>query len=170
MAADDRISTKNALQFFQGGLNLPEASYYLDQDDKAKKIREAYVAYLIKLFGLIGEGANAQKSAEEVLRLGHKQTGRTERIAAKQAGLAVDTQLRQVVDDFLAYIDGAELIIHNAAFDLGFLDNELSLLGEQYGKITDRCTVIDTLALARERFPGQRNSLDALCRRLGRRC
>ncbi len=69
VAADDRISTKNALQFFQGGLNLPEASYYLDQDEKAKKIREAYVAYLVKLFGLIGEGANAQKSAEEVLRL-----------------------------------------------------------------------------------------------------
>ena len=60
-----------------------------------------------------------------------------------------------------------ELIIHNAAFDLGFLDYELSLLGPQYGKITDRCTVIDTLAMARERFPGQRNSLDALCRRLG---
>jgi len=69
VAADDRISNKNALQFFQGGLNLPEASYYLDQDDKAKKIREAYVAYLVKLFGLIGEGANAQKSAEEVLKL-----------------------------------------------------------------------------------------------------
>jgi len=64
VAADDRISTKNALQFFQGGLNLPEASYYLDQDDKAKKIRKAYVAYLVKLFGLIGEGANAQRLAE----------------------------------------------------------------------------------------------------------
>ena len=69
VAADDRISSKNALQFFQGGLNLPEASYYLDQDDKAKKIREAYNAYLVKLFGLIGEEASAQKSAEEVLKL-----------------------------------------------------------------------------------------------------
>ncbi len=68
---------------------------------------------------------------------------------------------------FLEYIDGAELIIHNAAFDLGFLDNELSLLGAEYGRIVDRCTVIDTLAMARERFPGQRNSLDALCKRLG---
>jgi len=73
----------------------------------------------------------------------------------------------QIADEFLAFIDGAELIIHNAAFDLGFLDNELSLLGPQYGKITDRCTVIDTLVMARERFPGQRNSLDALCKRLG---
>lgn len=69
VGADDRISNKNALQFFQGGLNLPEASYYLDQDDKAKRIRQAYVVYLTKLFGLIGEGANAQKAAEEVLRL-----------------------------------------------------------------------------------------------------
>ncbi|MBU2047818.1 DNA polymerase III subunit epsilon [Stenotrophomonas rhizophila] len=81
--------------------------------------------------------------------------------------LADKPEFAQVVDDFLAYIDGAELIIHNAAFDLGFLDNELSLLGDHYGKITDRCTVIDTLKMARERFPGQRNSLDALCRRLG---
>lgn len=81
--------------------------------------------------------------------------------------LADKPEFAQVVEEFLAFIDGAELIIHNAAFDLGFLDNELSLLGEQYGKITDRCTVIDTLALARERFPGQRNSLDALCKRLG---
>ncbi|WP_288418162.1 DNA polymerase III subunit epsilon, partial [uncultured Stenotrophomonas sp.] len=76
-------------------------------------------------------------------------------------------EFAQIADEFLAFIDGAELIIHNAAFDLGFLDNELSLLGPQYGKIADRCTVIDTLAMARERFPGQRNSLDALCKRLG---
>jgi len=72
-----------------------------------------------------------------------------------------------VAEAFLDYIDGAELIIHNAAFDLGFLDNELALLGPDRGRITDRCTVVDTLALARERFPGQRNSLDALCKRLG---
>lgn len=62
-------------------------------------------------------------------------------------------EFAQIADEFLAFIDGAELIIHNAAFDLGFLDNELSLLGPQYGKIADRCTVIDTLAMARERFP-----------------
>ncbi len=81
--------------------------------------------------------------------------------------LADKPEFAAVVDEFLAFIDGAELIIHNAQFDLGFLDNELALLGPQYGRITDRCTVVDTLALARERFPGQRNSLDALCKRLG---
>jgi DNA polymerase-3 subunit epsilon len=81
--------------------------------------------------------------------------------------LADKPDFAQIADEFLAFIDGAELIIHNAAFDIGFLDNELSLLGDHYGKITDRCTVIDTLKMARERFPGQRNSLDALCRRLG---
>ena len=81
--------------------------------------------------------------------------------------LADKPDFAQVAEAFLAFIDGAELIIHNAAFDLGFLDNELSRLGPQFGKITDRCTVVDTLALARERFPGQRNSLDALCERLG---
>lgn len=73
----------------------------------------------------------------------------------------------QVADDFLAFIDGAEVIIHNAAFDVGFLDAELSRLGAGVGRIHDRCSVLDTLKLARERFPGQRNSLDALCKRLG---
>ena len=71
------------------------------------------------------------------------------------------------VDEFLAFVDGAELIIHNASFDVGFLDAELARLGEAYGRIGDRCSVLDTLAMARERYPGQRNSLDALCKRLG---
>ena len=73
----------------------------------------------------------------------------------------------EVVDAFLAFIDGAELIIHNAAFDVGFLDAELARLERGLGRIGERCPVIDTLALARERYPGQRNSLDALCKRLG---
>lgn len=72
-----------------------------------------------------------------------------------------------VVDDFLAFIEGAELVIHNASFDIGFLDAELARLGKGAGRISDRCTVLDTLAMARERYPGQRNSLDALCKRLG---
>ncbi len=73
----------------------------------------------------------------------------------------------EVVDDFLAFIDGAELVIHNASFDIGFLDAELARLGNDAGRIADRCSVLDTLAMARERYPGQRNSLDALCKRLG---
>ncbi|WDS36110.1 DNA polymerase III subunit epsilon [Pseudoxanthomonas sp.] len=81
--------------------------------------------------------------------------------------LADKPRFEEVVEEFLAYIDGAEVIIHNAAFDVGFLDNELRLAGSQYGKVTDHCSVTDTLAMARARFPGQRNSLDALCKRLG---
>ncbi|WP_028919657.1 DNA polymerase III subunit epsilon [Pseudoxanthomonas suwonensis] len=81
--------------------------------------------------------------------------------------LADKPRFEEIVDEFLEYIDGAELIIHNAAFDLGFLDYELSRCGEHLGRIVDRCSVVDTLLLARERFPGQRNSLDALCKRLG---
>lgn len=72
-----------------------------------------------------------------------------------------------VVEEFLAFIDGAELIIHNASFDIGFLDAELARLDNGAGRIGDRCSVLDTLAMARERYPGQRNNLDALCRRLG---
>jgi DNA polymerase-3 subunit epsilon len=76
-------------------------------------------------------------------------------------------RLAEVVDEFLAFIDGAELIIHNASFDIGFLDAELARLDNGAGRIGDRCSVLDTLAMARERYPGQRNSLDALCKRLG---
>jgi DNA polymerase-3 subunit epsilon len=75
-----------------------------------------------------------------------------------------------IADALLAFIDGAELVIHNAAFDVGFLDYELSRLGPQYGRLHLRCRVEDSLALARQRYPGQRNSLDALCRRLGVDC
>jgi DNA polymerase-3 subunit epsilon len=73
----------------------------------------------------------------------------------------------EVVEEFLAFIDGAELVIHNASFDIGFLDAELARLGNGAGRIGDRCSVLDTLAMARERYPGQRNNLDALCKRLG---
>lgn len=72
-----------------------------------------------------------------------------------------------VVDEFLEFVGDAELVIHNAAFDLGFLDAELALAGAGYGRMRERCPVLDSLELARQRYPGQRNSLDALCRRLG---
>ncbi|MBA3981092.1 MAG: DNA polymerase III subunit epsilon [Alcanivorax sp.] len=81
--------------------------------------------------------------------------------------LADKPTFREVADEFLAYIDGAELVIHNAAFDVGFLNHELRLLGASLGRIEDRCTVLDTLALARNKHPGQKNNLDALCRRYG---
>ncbi len=71
------------------------------------------------------------------------------------------------VDAFLAFVGDSELVIHNAASDVGFIDAELARLGAHYGRIGDRCSVLDTLAMARERYPGQRNSLDALCKRLG---
>jgi DNA polymerase-3 subunit epsilon len=70
-----------------------------------------------------------------------------------------------IVDEFLDFVRGAELIIHNAPFDVGFLDHEFGLLEKPPGTVTDYCTVLDTLALARRLHPGQRNNLDALCRR-----
>jgi DNA polymerase III subunit epsilon len=84
--------------------------------------------------------------------------------------LADKPRFADIVDEFLEFVDGAELVIHNAAFDVGFLDYELSLLGAEYGRLHARCRVEDSLALARLRYPGQRNSLDALCRRLGVDC
>lgn len=72
-----------------------------------------------------------------------------------------------VADAFLRFIEGAELVIHNAEFDVGFLDAELGRLPHPRGRIADHASVLDTLKLARELYPGQRNSLDALCKRLG---
>lgn len=82
--------------------------------------------------------------------------------------LADKPKFAEIADTFLDFVRDAELIIHNAAFDVGFLDHELSLLGPQYGRLRDHVAgVEDSLDMARQRFPGQRNSLDALCRRLG---
>lgn len=72
----------------------------------------------------------------------------------------------EIVDEFLDFIKDAELVIHNAEFDLGFINYELSLLGSTFGKVADYSQVLDTLKMAREMYPGQRNSLDALCKRL----
>ena len=69
-----------------------------------------------------------------------------------------------VIDDFIDYIRGAELIIHNAPFDVGFIDHELKLAGAEYGSIATYCEVIDTLVMARKMRPGQKNNLDALCK------
>ncbi|EED36376.1 DNA polymerase III, epsilon subunit [Luminiphilus syltensis NOR5-1B] len=73
----------------------------------------------------------------------------------------------RVADEFLAFIDGAELIIHNAPFDVGFIDAELDRLGARRTAVADHCRVTDSLVLARRKHPGQRNSLDALCQRYG---
>jgi len=71
----------------------------------------------------------------------------------------------QIVEEFLDFVNGAELIIHNAPFDIGFLNYELNLLNQAMTPIERHCTVTDTLVLARQKHPGQPNNLDALCRR-----
>ena len=78
--------------------------------------------------------------------------------------LADKPMFADVVEELLEFIADAELIIHNAPFDLGFLDSELALLG-RVDRVEDHARVIDTLEMARELHPGQRNSLDALCKR-----
>ncbi|EIC30715.1 MULTISPECIES: DNA polymerase III subunit epsilon [Methylomicrobium] len=72
-----------------------------------------------------------------------------------------------VAEDFLAFVQGAELVIHNAPFDVGFINHEFALLDDPLASITEYCQVFDTLAFARQKHPGQRNSLDALCKRYG---
>lgn len=82
-----------------------------------------------------------------------------------QEMLADKPLFADIIEPFLAFIKGAQLIIHNAPFDVGFLNHEFQCAGKKYGQLLDHCTVIDTLPLARQLHPGQRNSLDALCKR-----
>jgi DNA polymerase-3 subunit epsilon len=85
-----------------------------------------------------------------------------------QQDLADKPRFAEVADELLQFLDGAELIIHNAAFDVGFLDAEFARLGTKPApRIAVLCRVLDTLGLARELHPGQRNNLDALCKRYG---
>ncbi|MFT3904937.1 MAG: DNA polymerase III subunit epsilon [Steroidobacteraceae bacterium] len=82
--------------------------------------------------------------------------------------LAREPRFAEVADEFLEFISGAELVIHNAAFDINFIDAELvRLRGVGVARVATLCPVLDTLMLAREMHPGQRNSLDALCKRYG---
>ncbi len=82
-----------------------------------------------------------------------------------RADLDTAPRFPEVVDEFLTFIKDAELIIHNASFDVGFLEHELQLMKHPQPSIKDHASVLDTLTMAREMHPGQRNSLDALCKR-----
>jgi DNA polymerase III subunit epsilon len=97
----------------------------------------------------------------EIDRGAHQVHGLTNEFLAQQPRFA------DVVDELLEFVRGAELVIHNAAFDLAFLDAELQRLPGAATQMRQLCAVIDTLPLARQMHPGQRNSLDALCKRYG---
>jgi len=79
--------------------------------------------------------------------------------------LADKPRFADVAEEFMDFIRGAELVIHNAPFDVGFINAELARLGQQWGRVTEHCTVLDTLVMARKLHPGQKNNLDALCKR-----
>lgn len=74
-------------------------------------------------------------------------------------------RFQEVADQLIDFLSGAELVIHNAPFDLGFLNHELRMLNGRHGPVEEFCGVLDTLVLARQMYPGQRNNLDALCKR-----
>jgi len=82
-----------------------------------------------------------------------------------RAQLETEPYFRDIVDEFLEFVAGSELIIHNADFDVGFLEHELRLMQHPQPMLAAHCRILDTLSLAREIHPGQRNSLDALCKR-----
>lgn len=74
-------------------------------------------------------------------------------------------RFEDIVQDFMTFIEGAELVIHNAPFDVGFINHEFNLLKPKVANVESFCQILDTLQLARQMHPGQRNSLDALCKR-----
>jgi len=82
-----------------------------------------------------------------------------------RADLDGKPKFAEIVEELLLFISGAELVIHNAAFDVAFLDAELAKIQGQARTVAALCRVLDTLALARSMHPGQRNNLDALCKR-----
>ena len=79
--------------------------------------------------------------------------------------LADKPRFADIAAEFLDFIKGSELVIHNAPFDVGFIDHEFKLLATSPGTVANHCKVLDTLTMARRMHPGQRNSLDALCKR-----
>lgn len=79
--------------------------------------------------------------------------------------LAGQPRFADIATEWLEFVRGAELVIHNAPFDVAFLDAELARLPQPPGPVAEHCQVLDTLALARRMHPGQRNGLDALCKR-----
>ncbi|AFT95141.1 DNA polymerase III subunit epsilon [Alteromonas macleodii str. 'Balearic Sea AD45'] len=82
--------------------------------------------------------------------------------------LADKPTFSQVAQEFVSFIKGAQLVIHNAPFDVGFMDHEFGIEASTKGVITNQiCDVLDTLTLARQMHPGQKNNLDALCKRYG---
>ncbi len=81
--------------------------------------------------------------------------------------LADKPRFEQIADDFLEFVGDSELVIHNAPFDLGFLNHELKMLRRNLPNLESYCSIIDTLVLARSMHPGQKNNLDALCKRYG---
>jgi DNA polymerase-3 subunit epsilon len=93
-----------------------------------------------------------------------------ERAASEVHGLTIsflaDKPLfKDIADELITYLKNAELIIHNAPFDIAFIDQELKLSGKSFMTMNEYCTVTDTLTMARHKHPGQHNNLDALCRR-----
>ncbi len=79
--------------------------------------------------------------------------------------LADKPRFADIAGDFLAFVRDSELVIHNAPFDVGFINNELALMRAADARIEDLCRILDTLKLARSRHPGQKNDLDSLCKR-----
>lgn len=79
--------------------------------------------------------------------------------------LADKPRFAEIANDFLAFIKDSQVIIHNAPFDIAFVNAELNRADPQLGRMEDHCTIVDTLVLAKRKHPGQRNSLDALCKR-----
>ena len=100
------------------------------------------------------EGKEISKEAQEITNISPEQ-------------LSEAPKFKEIADKFIDFVKGAELVIHNAEFDIGFINNELKKIKHQVSDIRDICTVFDTLVHARKAFPGQRNNLDALSNRLG---
>jgi len=147
---------------------LPERLVVLDTETTGMPVTDGHRVIEIGCIELIGRRLSGQQFHCYLQPDREVDEGARKVHGLDNAFLRDMPRFAEVADEFFAFIEGAQLVIHNAAFDLGFLRNEFILAGQPTrAELENHCTVIDSLQLARERHPGQRNSLDALCKRYG---
>ncbi len=132
---------------------------YFDQGDRLVEIGAVEI---------IGRNKTGQEYQTYINPDGRKMSAKAAEITNINDDQLTDKPLfKDIADEFIDFVSGAELIAHNAKFDIGFVNNELQLINHEINDITNICKVIDTADLARKAFPGQKNNLNALSARLG---
>ena len=137
----------------------------LDTETTGLETRDGHRIIEIGAVELVGRRFNGRKYHQYIQPDREIDAGAMEVHGITHEFLADKPRFADIVDELMSFLEGAELIIHNATFDVGFLNYELQLLDRDYAPLTSYCSVFDTLSYARKLHPGMKNNLDALCKR-----